>query len=135
GRHCRQISAQVIGKGVRISSFGLPSAFGSRTSAFRAAPVLAPVDRWAKWLIFYYMSGVRDHNPSKTPKKRRAWLRLSIFIFVLALVLAVGRAILPWFVRDYVNRTLDRNPLYSGNIGQVQIHLLRGAYSIHDVRI
>jgi len=38
-------------------------------------------------------------------------------------------------VRDYVNRTLDRNPLYAGNIGPVQIHLWRGAYSIQDVRI
>jgi len=34
-----------------------------------------------------------------------------------------------------VNRTLDRSPLYAGNIGEVQIHLWRGAYSIHDVRI
>lgn len=42
---------------------------------------------------------------------------------------------MPWFVRDYVNRTLDRNPLYSGKIGEVQIHLLRGAYSIKDISI
>lgn len=42
---------------------------------------------------------------------------------------------LPWAVRDYVNRTLDRNPLYAGRIGKVQIHLLRGAYSIHDIAI
>jgi len=40
------------------------------------------------------------------------------------------RAFLPWAVRDYVNRTLDRNPLYEGKIGDVQIHLWRGAYSI-----
>ena len=38
-------------------------------------------------------------------------------------------------MRDYVNRTLDRSPLYTGKIGEVQIHLWRGAYSIHDVRI
>jgi len=38
-------------------------------------------------------------------------------------------------VRDYVNRTLDRNPLYSGKIGPVRIHLWRGAYSIDEVRI
>jgi hypothetical protein len=53
--------------------------------------------------------------------------------------LAVGagfaRALLPGAVRDYVNRTLDRNPLYAGSIGEVRIHLWRGAYSIHDVRI
>jgi hypothetical protein len=58
-------------------------------------------------------------------------------IVLLALVglAAVGRAILPWAVRDYVNRTLDRNPLYHGQIGKVRIHLWRGAYSIQDVRI
>jgi hypothetical protein len=42
---------------------------------------------------------------------------------------------LPGFVRDYVNRTLDRNPLYAGEIGEVEIHLRRGAYAIRDVRI
>jgi hypothetical protein len=56
-------------------------------------------------------------------------------LLVLAMVLGVGRLILPWAVRDYVNRTLDRNPLYEGHIGKVQIHLWRGAYSIEDVRI
>lgn len=42
---------------------------------------------------------------------------------------------MPWAVRDYVNRTLDRNQLYSGRIGPVEIHLWRGAYSIRDVQI
>jgi len=42
---------------------------------------------------------------------------------------------LPGFVRDYVNRTLDRNPLYAGTIGEVQIHLWRGAYSIQEIKI
>ena len=56
-------------------------------------------------------------------------------MIVLLLVGGVARAMLPWFVRDYVNRTLDRNPLYAGTIGEVDIHLWRGAYSIQDVRI
>src|SRR5256714_15119419 len=58
-----------------------------------------------------------------------------VSLVVLVLIGAAGRAALPWAVRHYVNRTLDRSPLYTGNIGQVQIHLWRGAYSIHDVRI
>jgi hypothetical protein len=70
------------------------------------------------------------------PKIRRSHRRgiligLSIFIVLLA----IGRAMLPSFVRDYVNRTLDRNQAYSGTIGKVQIHLWRGAYSIHEIRI
>ena len=56
----------------------------------------------------------------------------------MLVLIAIGggvRAILPWAVRDYVNRTLDRNQLYSGTIGDVEIHLLRGAYSVRDIRI
>ena len=56
-------------------------------------------------------------------------------MFVLAVTLGVARAVLPRFVRDYVNRTLDKNQLYSGRIGQVDIHLWRGAYGIQDIRI
>lgn len=60
---------------------------------------------------------------------------MGIVVVGLALLVGIGRAFLPRIVRDYVNRTLDRNPLYDGNIGNVQIHLWRGAYSIEDVRI
>jgi hypothetical protein len=56
-------------------------------------------------------------------------------LLILAVILGVARLILPWAVRDYVNRTLDRNPLYAGKIGKVQIHLWRGAYSINDLQI
>jgi len=61
--------------------------------------------------------------------------RLGIALLIVALVFGVARALMPWAVRDYVNRTLDRNPLYAGRIGPVRIHLWRGAYSIDDVRI
>lgn len=60
---------------------------------------------------------------------------VGIVLLVLVVGLAIGRAILPRVVRDYVNRTLDLNPLYDGKIGEVKIHLWRGAYSIEDVRI
>ncbi len=60
---------------------------------------------------------------------------LGITVAALIVVLGIGRAMMPWLVRDYVNRTLDRNPLYEGKIGDVSIHLWRGAYSIDEVRI
>ena len=70
------------------------------------------------------------------PGRRRRWLRITVLLCAGLLVLGVaGRALLPWFVRDFVNRTLDRGQLYSGHIGKVGIHLWRGAYSIHDVRL
>jgi hypothetical protein len=74
-------------------------------------------------------------SAAPTRKRRRTWRRVGIVLLVLAVVLGIGRAILPWAVRDYVNRTLDRSPLYAGRIGEVRIHLLRGAYSIEDVRL
>ena len=46
-----------------------------------------------------------------------------------------ARPCLPWAVRWYVNRTLDRNLLYEGRIGDISLHLWRGAYSIDDVRL
>ncbi|EEF58364.1 conserved hypothetical protein [Pedosphaera parvula Ellin514] len=74
-----------------------------------------------------------SHRPKPSTRLRR-W-RIFLLILILILILGVGRAFLPSIVRDYVNRTLDRNPLYSGRIGDVQIHLLRGAYSIQDIRL
>lgn len=68
-------------------------------------------------------------------KPHRGWRRFGLLLLALALIAGVGRALLPWAVRDYVNRTVDRNPLYKGRIGEVRIHLWRGAYSIQDVRI
>ena len=68
-------------------------------------------------------------------KRHRIWRRVGIVFLLLALVLGVGRALLPTVVRNYVNRTLDRNPLYAGTIGPVKIHLWRGAYSIEEVRL
>jgi hypothetical protein len=79
--------------------------------------------------------GIKDTERSHRPKKRRGWRKLVWSLIILCVLAAIGRSILPWVVRDYVNRTLSHNPLYAGRIGGVQIHLWRGAYSIHDVRI
>src|ERR1039457_3106377 len=80
-------------------------------------------------------SGLSPNRDAPRRKRHSIWRRVGIVLLMLALVLGVGRALLPWAVRNYVNRTLDRNPLYEGKIGKVHIHLWRGAYSIEDVRI
>src|SRR6185437_6127516 len=74
-----------------------------------------------------------EHSPR--PKKHHRLRKLGIVLLVLIVVLGAIRLMLPWAVRKYVNRTLDQNQLYSGSIGQVTIHLLRGAYSIHDIQL
>jgi len=69
-------------------------------------------------------------------RHRRAWgWTLLIVAPVIAAILGVGRLILPWVARDYVNHTLERSPLYSGTIGKIDVRLLRGAYTIHDIQL
>lgn len=54
---------------------------------------------------------------------------------VLLVALIVVRAMLPIWVRDYVNRKLSEIEDYRGRVVEVDIHLWRGAYSIHGVKI
>src|SRR5579864_3776787 len=80
----------------------------------------------------------KDSQTEKSSSPDHKKHRGRTFILITAAVLAVAaivRACLPWIVRDYVNRTLDRDPMYAGRIGPVEIHLLHGAYSVRDVRI
>jgi Domain of Unknown Function (DUF748) len=72
---------------------------------------------------------------SRRPRKHHGWRTLGIICLVLAAIIGGGRLFLPRIVRHYVNRTLDRNLLYAGSIGKVDVHLIQGAYAIHDVRI
>lgn len=85
----------------------------------------------------HQLEPVEVREPARPPPRKRARrLRgVAIVLLVLVVIVGIGRAMLPGFVRDYVNRTLDRNPLYAGQIGPVDIHLLRGAYAIENVRI
>jgi hypothetical protein len=77
----------------------------------------------------------RSRAEKARPKRRSRWKRAGIALGVLVPVLVAARLALPRFVRDYVNRTLDRNPQYAGLIGGVRLHLWRGAYSIEDIRL
>ena len=57
------------------------------------------------------------------------------FVIILLVALVVARAFLPIWVRDYVNRTLSEMDDYRGHVADVDIHLWRGAYSLHGVEI
>ena len=77
-----------------------------------------------------------NQRPGDHPRAKHHRLRIVGYVFLaLLILLGIARLMLPSFVQKYVNRTLDRNSLYSGTIGRVQIHLLRGAYSINDIRL
>ena len=57
-----------------------------------------------------------------------------VFLLVVLALTAV-RVALPGIVRYYVQQTLDRSPDYTGDVGDIDIHLWRGAYTIHDLKI
>lgn len=75
-----------------------------------------------------------DAKPAKTRRHlwRNALLGLVIF---LAAALIGARIYLPFWVTDYVNKTIDAIPGYSGSISGVDIHLYRGAYTIHNLKL
>jgi uncharacterized protein DUF748 len=50
---------------------------------------------------------------------------------VLAVSLVALRLALPHLVKNYVNRTLSEIPGYRGRVGDIDIALWRGAYTIH----
>jgi hypothetical protein len=69
-------------------------------------------------------------------KKRRSWWRIvGIFLGIVLVLLIAARLALPSFLRWYVNRTIDQNPLYDGKITDIEVHLWRGAYTITDIRL
>ena len=58
-----------------------------------------------------------------------------ITIAVIIVILVAARLALPHFVLRYVNDKLDELPNYGGSVADVDIHLIRGAYTIKDVNI
>jgi len=58
-----------------------------------------------------------------------------MFLLFLVLGLVVLRAVLPVALQSYVNRTLDRAENYNGRVGNVDLSLLSGSYSIENIEI
>jgi uncharacterized protein involved in outer membrane biogenesis len=56
-------------------------------------------------------------------------------VVILLVAVLVVRAMLPIWVRDYVNRKLSEMQDYRGHVAEVDISLWRGAYTIHAVEI
>ncbi|HWD93904.1 MAG TPA: DUF748 domain-containing protein [Verrucomicrobiae bacterium] len=80
------------------------------------------------------MSGTQRSEKHSRAKHHRL-RKLGYVLLALIVILGIVRLFLPSIVRNYVNRTLDRGPLYTGTVGAVGIHLWRGAYSISEVSI
>ncbi len=89
------------------------------------------------------MSDAADVKDSASPPKRRrkhgvlGWtVRIICWtLIVIVLSVAIARPFMPRVILWYVNKTLNQSALYQGKIGDIDLHLWRGAYSIRDVRI
>ncbi len=67
----------------------------------------------------------------------KSFHRRNVFWFVLVLLVAllVVRALLPIWARAYVNRKLSEVEGYRGHVTEVDLHLWRGAYTLHGVEV
>jgi hypothetical protein len=61
--------------------------------------------------------------------------KILIALGALVVLLVAARLAMPFAVERYVNRQLQTLDSYRGHIGDVDIHLWRGAYSINDIEI
>jgi hypothetical protein len=67
---------------------------------------------------------------------KAAWKRPWVWVLVvIATVVLVVHLYLAIWVRDYVNRKLSEIEGYRGHVDAVTLHLWRGAYQIHHVKI
>ena len=74
-----------------------------------------------------------DRRPGR---RWRRWLRgVAIAVLLMVGVLVAARLALPGYLASYVNGVLDRSPEYDGRIGEVDVHLWRGSYSVNEVKI
>src|SRR5687768_979543 len=66
----------------------------------------------------------------------RKWSRRTLIaVIVVALALLAIRATLPIAARHYANRIINEIPNLRGQVGDVDLHLWRGASSVHAVDI
>lgn len=64
---------------------------------------------------------------------RKRKILIAVLAFVLLLI--AGRIAMPYVVEDFVNNKLASLEAYRGHVGDIDIHLWRGAYSIDDIEI
>jgi hypothetical protein len=61
--------------------------------------------------------------------------KITIVLLAVLLLLVAARLAMPYVVKDYVNDRLMALDSYDGHVGDIDIHLWRGAYSIDSIEI
>jgi hypothetical protein len=72
------------------------------------------------------------NSTPKAHRRARHWLQWIAAVVILLIALRIA---LPYAVRDYVNRSLNRADGYTGRIGDVNMRLWRGGYRIQQIEI
>lgn len=68
-------------------------------------------------------------------QKKKHWLlkkRHLLPIIIISLIV-IGRILLPYFLKNYVNKTLNEIPGYQGRVTDIDVALWRGAYVIDSL--
>ena len=90
-------------------------------------------------LAFCVRSAIKSASSKVRAAPPSRWRGALKILLVTALLLVLGgvaaRAALPSYLRSYVNHTLDQSPDFDGQIGEIEVHLWRGAYTIFDLKI
>ena len=63
-------------------------------------------------------------------KYRKSFVFLGIVILLIAI-----RLYLPILALHYINKELNKDPNYEGSISEVDLHILRGAYTMHNLEM
>jgi hypothetical protein len=61
--------------------------------------------------------------------------KIVVGLLAVGFLLVAARIALPFVVEDFANRKLAALDSYDGHVGDIDIHLWRGAYSIDDIEI
>jgi hypothetical protein len=80
----------------------------------------------------------RRETPSTRPKRahaRRGWRWLWWSLAAFALLLIAARIAAPYAIRWKANQEINGTPGYEGGVGDVGVHLWRGAYSVERIMI
>jgi hypothetical protein len=66
---------------------------------------------------------------------RKASRLIRNILISIALLLVAMRLALPFVLKAYVNKQLDKIPEYAGELQEVDVHLWRGAYKIRNLKV
>lgn len=63
-------------------------------------------------------------------------IKILAFLLVVIIAILVGiRLMLPSITKNYANKVINNLNGYNGSVADVEIHLWRGAYSLHHIKI